>query len=384
MKDGGLKAALASYVKRIAAIRASGVHMLRIHFTADDYVRTTLAAAPDPLWEVLLSLHQLQGADGRAQYGAWRERIRRQLPRELTWLLRLAPPTGYSPDFLTPHSGSASFDEALDSVLSTSPHRVRAELDILATRLPTTIGVGQLAGSGRRAMNELGEAIRSYHRLAIAPYWQSIRNQVRADHQSRLHQFTGAGLEYLLAHLHPRIQWEAPMLKVLDLAEGDLRLDGRGLRLQPSFFCWDAPTKLRNPELSPVLVYPIQHVPGALRPNDGGRAPQSLPTLLGRTRAAVLEATRDGCTTTELARRCRISLAGASHQASILRGAGLITTRRAGTSVRHELTALGLAMLGEGPIEAAHSVSVPPGRRPGPMTHSRGGVNRYSRPDCHR
>jgi DNA-binding transcriptional ArsR family regulator len=319
--------------------------MLRIHFSSQDLTRTVVAAEPDPAWELLLSLHQLQVGDGQAQYGPWRDRIRRQLPRASAWLLRLAPPAGYSPDFLTPPNGSATFDEILDAILSTPPRRIRAELDLLDTRLPTTTGIG------RRALNHLGEAIRTYHRLAIAPYWQSIRAQVRTDHQCRVRQLTGAGLEQLLTQLHPRIRWEAPVLKVLDFAEGDLRLDGRGLRLQPSFFCWHTPTKLRNPQLAPVLVYPIQQAPGALRLSEPGQASQPLPALLGRTRAAVLEATSDSCTTTELARRCRISIAGASYQASILRGAGLITTRRTGTAVCHELTALGAAVLTDGPLK---------------------------------
>ena len=84
-----------------------------------------------------------------------------------------------------------------------------------------------------------------------------------------------------------------------DLNDRDLYLDGRGIELQPSAFCWQVPTKLRDPELTPILVYPIQHAPGILR------------------QASM-----------EQARRCSISPAAASHQASVLRQAGLITTRR--------------------------------------------------------
>ena len=58
-----------------------------------------------------------------------------------------------------------------------------------------------------------------------------------------------------------------------------------------------------------------------------------------------LEAAVSGCTTTELAKRCNISPAAASHQATVLREAGLITTRRAGASVRHEITQLGIWLL---------------------------------------
>ena len=65
-----------------------------------------------------------------------------------------------------------------------------------------------------------------------------------------------------------------------------------------------------------------------------------------------------GCTTTELAKHCNISPAAASHQASVLREAGLITTRREGSSVRHEVTQLGIWLLaghGSGGVQRAES-----------------------------
>ncbi|WP_329481116.1 winged helix-turn-helix domain-containing protein [Kribbella sp. NBC_01484] len=131
--------------------------------------------------------------------------------------------------------------------------------------------------------------------------------------------------------LHPRVRWVAPVLQVLDMNDRDLYLDGRGIELQPSAFCRQVPTKLRDPELKPVLVYPIQHAPGILRQASMESAPRSDPlgSLLGSTRAVALEAAVSGCTTTELAKRCNISPAAASHQATVLREAGLITTRRA-------------------------------------------------------
>ena len=67
--------------------------------------------------------------------------------------------------------------------------------------------------------------------------------------------------------------------------------------------------------------------------------------LLGRSRAAVLEAVADGCTTTELARRAGVSLASASQHAAVLRDSGLLVTRRTGKSVHHSLTVLGAALL---------------------------------------
>ncbi|MFC4086065.1 ArsR/SmtB family transcription factor [Amycolatopsis samaneae] len=71
----------------------------------------------------------------------------------------------------------------------------------------------------------------------------------------------------------------------------------------------------------------------------------ALATLLGATRARVLEATETGCTTTGLSRTLAISAASASYHTTILRAAGLIETHRAGYAVRHEITALGAALL---------------------------------------
>ncbi|MFB6723964.1 ArsR/SmtB family transcription factor [Kribbella sp. NPDC056345] len=319
--------------------------LMRIHFTAQDIARTTLADEPDPMWEVLLSLHQLQGRDGMAHYGNWRERARRVLPRSAAGLLQLAPPRGYSPDFLTPPELSTSFDSGLERVLSTSRTRLRQELELLAVQRPQTTWTRDLGYGRTEAIHGLGQALRNYHRQTIAPYWASIRAMVRADHQQQVSHMSGAGVEQLLDRLHPSVRWKAPVLEISGFLDRDVYLDGRGVRLQPAVFCWMTPTKLHDPELQPVIVYPVQHAPGTLRRISTESRSQPLAALLGTTRAAALEAIAGGCTTTVLAERCQISLAGASRQAGILREAGLITTRRAGQSVQHDLTLLGKAVL---------------------------------------
>ena len=43
-----------------------------------------------------------------------------------------------------------------------------------------------------------------------------------------------------------------PVLQVLDMNDRDFYLDGRGIELQPSAFCWQVPTKLRDPGLTPA------------------------------------------------------------------------------------------------------------------------------------
>ncbi len=285
--------------------------MLRIHFTGQDLARTTIAGEPDPLWEVLLSLHVLRSRDPGPALGAWHRHTRRGIPRLETRLL--------------------------------------AEL----TR--------SLATTDRTAVRRLGHAIQQYHRVALAPYWDSIRRSVAADRAHRADLLASRGVEAVLETLHPRVRWEAPVLTVLDLPDADLHLDGRGLTLQPSYFCSGVPTRLRDAGLPPTLVYPVRRGPTPLQASagesgDGDRtgdaprpAPRTVAALLGRTRANALEAIAGGCTTSQLAKLCDISLAAASHHATVLREAGLINTRRDGRSVLHEITHLGHHLLASTP-----------------------------------
>jgi DNA-binding transcriptional ArsR family regulator len=320
--------------------------MLRIHFTADDLARTSLAGEPDELWEVLLSLHMLQVEDGPVPYGAWRQRMRRRLPRETIGpLAALAPPVGYSPDFLTPSDSTGGFEAALDQLLSTPRHRVREDLSGLSTRRTAASWVRELSAARPESLHRLGHAVRVYHRSALAPYWSSLRGAVRADQRHRLEQMATGGVGAVLAELHPGVRWRHQVLEIPKFPDEEVRLDGRGIRLQPSYFCWRAPTKLGDHDLPPVLVYPIRNAAGLQLDRSPSDSEQSLAALLGRTRANVLALTVDGCTTTELAKACRITLATASHQTAVLRDAGLIESRRHGKSVRHQVTGLGRALL---------------------------------------
>jgi hypothetical protein len=321
--------------------------MLRIHFTAEDIARTTLLAEPDPLWEILLSLHMLQVEDGPIPYGAWRQRLRRRLPRELvSRLTALAPPVGYSPDFLTPTTESHEFGKALDLMLSAPRRRIQAELSMLSVRPAAAIWVRQLADATPEAMRTLGHSMRVYHRWALQAYWPSLKAAVHADYRRRCRDLAAGGVGAALAATHPQARWHEQVLELDILPDEDVWLNGRGLQLQPSYFCWRQPTKLMDPELPPVLVFPIQGATGLTRGTDPGDSTAvSVAALLGRTRAEVLARTATGATTTQVAVACNISLPTASHQTMVLRAAGLIVSGRHGRSVVHHASALGLALL---------------------------------------
>jgi DNA-binding transcriptional ArsR family regulator len=194
------------------------------------------------------------------------------------------------------------------------------------------------------ALRQLGNAITHYHRTALAPYQGQLRAAIRADRDRRGATLLTGGVDALLRDLHPGVNWQPPVLQVLDYPDHDVHLDGRGLVLLPSMFCRRRPVTLRDTDRPPVLVYPVTPGLGWLGPTPQGTT-DPIADLLGRTRAAILRTATTPCTTTELAGRAGLSPPAASRQATVLREAGLITTHRDGGRVIHQVTALGIAVL---------------------------------------
>jgi DNA-binding transcriptional ArsR family regulator len=321
--------------------------MLRIHFTANDVAGVRMAGRPDVLWETILSFHRLRDRRGSVVYGEWRSDTRTRLNGETRLLAALVPSRGYFPDFLTPSQGVHGLDEGLQAIRATSQDRLQRELALLGADRPggRTVphSLRALAEGGAEPLSRLVGALRSYHRAAIEPYWPHVRARVEADRAVRGRALLDGGADELLASLPPMLRWRAPVLEADYPVERDLYLDGRGLLLQPSYFCRGTPVVLRDPSLPPVLVYPTTHCEAPTVREPGG---SSLAKLVGTTRSAVLHAIGDGGTTSELARRAGVSLASASQHAGVLREAGLVATLRHGNAVLHTLTPLGAALLG--------------------------------------
>ncbi|MFD4644419.1 ArsR family transcriptional regulator [Lentzea sp. NPDC058436] len=315
--------------------------MLRVHFTAEDLARVRVAAGPDPMWEILLSLHVLRQRSATPVFGTWRATARTTLPDDARWLMQLAPPVGYSPDFLTPTAGSCAVDAGIDAVLSTPVESLRADLGQLDCRQRLDPRTHLLACGDVATLDSLGDALRAYYSSALAPIWSDVRAVVDADRAVRARSFLDNGCEGMLASLHPTITWTPSVLSIESrFPQRDVHLRGQGLVLVPSYFCWERPIMLRDQSRTPVLVYPIAR---DLHVTSAGKRP--LEALLGRTRAAALEVIAGGCTTTELARRLGISAASASAHASVLRDAGLAVAQRHRNSVLHTASALGVELL---------------------------------------
>ncbi|MFC9688273.1 helix-turn-helix domain-containing protein [Kribbella sp. NPDC056951] len=307
----------------------------------------TVSRGASAVWEVLLSLHMLQQSDGRAIFGGWRRRTQAAVrPEVLDRLRRLAPPRGYSADFLTPSGEDEDFEAGLDRILSTPKWQFDAQLGRVAKYRAPSAWTAALGSGHPRVVEQLGEALRTYHSAAIAPHWQAINTRVAGGNGRVGDEIGRIGLDQVLSTLGPGIRWKSPVLEIDSMIGPDVHLQGRGLRLQYSAFCWQAPTKLLEPDATPILVLPLPAHAGPFIGQAATRSGQDrVSALIGGTRSAVLEATVTPCTTTVVARLCAVSLGTASYQLSILREGGLIRSDRRGPSVEHRITPLGLRLL---------------------------------------
>lgn len=315
--------------------------MLRIHFTERDLTSVVLADDVSLMWELVLSVHRLQARRRHRAFDAWQaEVLAAGLPEQCRVLLHLAPPIGYTPDFLTPEDAVTSIDAGRDAIADTDRSIVGAQV----AELDAERG---LAAAQRPAVDidALVKALDVYWHLALAPYWQRIRRRVHEDLEVRRQLLATSGIAALLESLGPGIEWQPPFLIIKGpRRSADLHLDGRGIVLQPAYFCLDDPTKLRDPLGRPTLVHPTAHDPEVLAAGEDTADP-GVARLIGPARHEILGAAAVPGTTSDLADRAGVSVSAASRHAAVLRAAGLLASYRTGRSVEHRLTDLGRTLL---------------------------------------
>ncbi|MFE0101085.1 winged helix-turn-helix domain-containing protein [Streptomyces sp. NPDC059009] len=329
--------------------------MLRIHFTEQDLARVQLASAPDPMWETVLALFRLgPGSRGREVFRPWREAALRRLGgsdcalRRQRSLLRtiVSDRSTYFPDFLTPAMEVVDISHGLAAVQDTSPLRLSRDMRFAVGLDPALPRWCHEAADGdRERLDDVAEAMRGMYELMVAPEWDRVSATVESDRSLRSRAHLEAGVDGLLNSLRPALTWDYPELTAEYPVPWDVHLNGRGLRLIPSYFCWRTPVTLVDPMLPPVVVYPIDRgvTWGPGLSGKGHRA--GLFALLTRRRALILEAARSGPSTGEIARLLRIPAASAEAHLRVLRDAGLVCTNRQGPHSHHTLTGLGRALL---------------------------------------
>jgi DNA-binding transcriptional ArsR family regulator len=286
-------------------------------------------------------------------------------------------------DLFTLMGRVSSVEEGTHALLGVGRGQLRAEVEAAATwaaaaapgKLGTLPDWAFRLHDDAETRNAFSASLRACIATAIDPHWAHIQAHLDVEAAMGARVLAQDGLAKLFDSLHPNMRWRDGVLIVCDRRHGtagvlselfrpartdvsvgvrDIHLNGGGLTLVPSVFCrrvklYVSVAGLDGPS---VLFYPaLPEITDAHRlwtRCHPGSTQDTLGALLGTTRAAALETLSNACTTTELAGRLRISLATASHHATILRQAGLIMTRRHGSAVLHVITPLGTTLLNGG------------------------------------
>ncbi|MFI1800886.1 DUF5937 family protein [Streptomyces sp. NPDC020379] len=324
----------------------------RMLFGADDLLRCRFAISP--LWETHQAVYTLLNPERHGYHLPWLRRGREAAARlDLSPITLVNPVRGYHPDFLCPPPDSplASFEEELAHVRATDLDVVRREL---ARSLADTPGAARTP-AGRAMLADPAASLRQltallervWHSL-LAPDWPRLRALLEADVAFHARRLTEGGLEALFADLHPRLVWSGDTLSITRPGEHSRELGGDGLTLVPSAFSWPEVIGGFEPPWPTTVVYPARGIAGLWATPDTDTA-EALVRLLGANRAALLADLAEPASTTALAHRHGLALSSVSAHLSVLRAAGLLTSRRAGHQVLYERTPLGTALAG-GPV----------------------------------
>ncbi|WP_449476495.1 DUF5937 family protein [Streptomyces abikoensis] len=320
---------------------------LHMHFAPDDLLRCRFGISP--LWETHQCLYTLLRPERHAYHVAWLRRGREAAAGlDLTLLSLLMPSKGHHPDFLCPppEGPVETFEEELARVRATDPAVAR---DDFARSLACTPGAaGSRAGRAiladpEGAVRQLTALFERAWQLLIVPEWPRLRGLLEADVAFHARRLADGGLERLFAGLHPSLVWAGDTLTLKHRTEHSRSLGGRGLMLVPSVFAWpDVIGGFADPWQATV-VYPARGIGGLWEERDP-RTGDALARLLGPNRAALLAGLTEPASTTALSARHGLAPSSVSAHLSVLRAAGLLTSRRQGHQVLYERTPLGMAL----------------------------------------
>ncbi len=245
-----------------------------------------------------------------------------------------------------------------------SPLVDRARHD-LALELAAGRGPEQL-GFTRRLLED-PPAVRTWVRRLLedcdeaffADTWRRVRTQLAADARHRTELLRRKGLRETLESISAALSLtEGPdgtRIEADKLIHGSTTATdpavGPGVTFVPSYFGWPHLTVLHAPGWRPVVHYPVGG-PDPLRPAPVELLERRLDALAHPVRVRLCRnIARSPQTTSELAHAHGLSAPEVSRHLAVLKKAGLVTTRRRGRYVLHQLDVAVVARLGSDFLE---------------------------------
>ena len=331
--------------------------MITIPLSTEDLTKVRLA--PSPLWETVTSFAVLLHHRGDTMHAPWTTHARRVLPgTDLSPLLAAMCLERHCPDFLSPPPDASlvRFDEELERLRATPTEVVHTEVQMLMQAQKEQFGplspekarlLEIYLSDPEGSLKRLADTLRSYHDLAIAPYWPRIRGLLEAETLKRGQALALGGVEALLSNLHPKASYSGGVLMLEKTCEALIEPAGRGITLVPCVFAWPRIMVLTELGYQPTLAYGPRGVAKLWCSSSLALNGTALEAALGAGRASVLKSLSPmPTTTTELANQLRLSPSAVSAHLLRLKAAELIEPHRSGRKVFYRLSGAGEELLG--------------------------------------
>lgn len=296
-----------------------------------------------PLSELGLGLRAFRAPERYPLQRPWTDRIAGVLPlldREV--LSGLVDERRWVADFVNPRPDSplTSFDDELRALGRIRPERLRGDLERVHGMVPAVF-----AGRHDRVVERVQQALATTWELCFAPYWPRMRRVLQADvaHRGRVAAHEGVGA--VLAGLSESVRFDGRHVDVRlnSPIARDRPVQGEGLTLVPSVFVVRASTPIDD-DLPPTVMYPARGQ-GAMWSTASHPDAGAVRDLLGRTRAALLEALGEPASSTDLAMRFGVSTSAVNQHLRVMERGGLLNRTRYGRAVLYYRSTLGDALV---------------------------------------
>ncbi|MEV4880863.1 DUF5937 family protein [Streptomyces cyaneofuscatus] len=249
----------------------------------------------------------------------------------------------YAANSASPLTDAAMRARALEMAAARGPRQVKFTQRLLADPAPVRRWI-------RRLFEDCDQAF-------FADTWRRVSVQLVADarHKTELLRRKGAGEALGAVSAAVSLDEDAGRISIDKLAEGrTTAVDpdvGTGLTLMPSSFGWPHLMVLHAPGWRPVIQYPVR-LPDLPAPASVELLQLRMEALAHPMRMRLCRnLARSAYTTGELADSHRITAPEVSRHLSVLKKAGLITTRRRGRYVMHQLDLTVVARIGSDFLE---------------------------------
>lgn len=318
--------------------------MITYHFPENTTPKVKFALSP--LFELSISCYTLfsrKPLDPILE--VWRTQSLQALDgADLPYLMALVG-SGYVADFLTPTPTESmpSFADDLAELYNTPEAIIREDVQRVIRFDGTSEIRQQYLDFPRESLECLMEELHFVWQRAIEPYWHKVVAVVEGDVLYRAKKQFFNGISGVFEDADPRIRFTPGKIEVDKRWDRELTLGDDGITLMPSFFANNHVFLQTIPRYKPLIVFSAWGKNRLKETSVMDERP--LDTLIGETRALLLENLDRPASTGELALRLDVTSGAVSQHLAKLAQTGLVEAERSGQRVFYRLTERGRQLL---------------------------------------